>query len=133
MRAYNIFISHRWLYNGDYVRLVGLLDAAPGFFWRNYSVPWDDPLLARSSKRLRDALHNQMRLTHVVLTIAGVYASRSDWMMRELELANDFRKPIVAIAPWGSRNTSVACRSAATTMVNWSTASIIRAIAEYAL
>ncbi len=133
MRTYNLFISHRWDYPDDYDRLVNLLDSAPGFSWKNFSVPEHKALEARSARGLRRALRTQMRLSHAVLTIAGVYASYSEWMLEELDLAKGFDKPIIAIAPWGSQNTSVACREAAVDMVNWSTVSIVSAIESYAI
>ena len=128
MRTYNLFISHRWGYRGDYERLVRLLDAAPRFSWKNYSVPAEAPFEITSAPKLRRALHRQMRVTHVVLVIAGVYASYSDWMQEELELAESYDKPIVAVAPWRSRKTSVPCRQAAVEMVSWNTKSIVASI-----
>lgn len=41
---YNLFISHSWAYSDQYDRLVSLLNAAPNFDYRNYSVPKDDPI-----------------------------------------------------------------------------------------
>ncbi len=44
-KTYNIFISHAWRYSEDYYRLVEMLNNAPYFKWRNYSVPQHDPVL----------------------------------------------------------------------------------------
>lgn len=41
---YNIFISHSWTYSDTYDRLIDLLNSDPGFYYRNYSVPKDDPI-----------------------------------------------------------------------------------------
>ena len=43
LKTYDLFISHAWRYHEDYDRLVTLLNNAPNFKWRNYSVPRHDP------------------------------------------------------------------------------------------
>ena len=45
LKTYDLFISHAWKYNEDYYRLVDMLNNAPNFKWRNYSVPEHDPVL----------------------------------------------------------------------------------------
>lgn len=48
LRTYNIFISHCWSYDSDYIRLGSLLSKAPFFNWKNYSVSKDDSLVGGS-------------------------------------------------------------------------------------
>ena len=48
MRIYNLFISHSWKYANAYERLIELLNAAPYFNYKNYSVSHDDPLIIRN-------------------------------------------------------------------------------------
>lgn len=40
LKSYNLFISHGWYYNYDYERLIHLLNNAPNFKWKNYSVSY---------------------------------------------------------------------------------------------
>ena len=42
--TYNLFISHSWSYSDTYDKLEELLDTRPYFFFKNYSVPKDDPI-----------------------------------------------------------------------------------------
>lgn len=133
LRTYDLFISHAWTYNDDYYRLVGLLDSARNFDWRNFSVPEHDPLHNGSSAQLRAALRRQVIRVHAVLMLSGVYASHSDWMQEELAMAADHGKPIIGIYPWGSQRASSAVRDAAHEMVGWNTASIVDAIRRHAL
>ena len=49
LKTYDLFICHAWRYDGDYYRLVNLLEAAPLFKWQNHSVPWQDPLDASTT------------------------------------------------------------------------------------
>ena len=36
---YNLFISHSWTYGDSYDRLIEMLDDAPNFYYKDYSVP----------------------------------------------------------------------------------------------
>jgi hypothetical protein len=44
LRTNDVFISHAWTYDRDYYRRAVLLNAAPFFQWRNFSVPQHDPV-----------------------------------------------------------------------------------------
>ena len=126
---YNIFISHSWSYNDAYERLISLLDDAPDFLYRDYSVPKDDPIHnANNERELRDAIKNQMQHASCVLILAGVYSTYSKWINIEIELAQEMGKRIIAIEPWGSERTSTVVKSNANKIVKWNTSSIVNAI-----
>lgn len=126
---YNLFISHSWTYSNTYNGLVGLLDAAPYFDYKNYSVPKDDPIHnAPTDTRLREAIRRQMQPCSCVLILAGVYATYSKWINIEISLAQSMNKPIIAIEPWGSERTSTVVKNAADRIVKWNTNSIVSAI-----
>ena len=133
LKTYDMFICHAWRYDDDYTRLVKLLRAAPLFKWRNYSVPWHDPLDAGNARRLRGALDRQIRPASVVLVISGMYVNYRDWIQYEMEVAERYQKPVIGIHPWGAKRVPVAVRQAAATMVGWNTKSIVRAIRKYAI
>jgi hypothetical protein len=133
LRTYDLFISHAWTYGDDYYRLVDLLHDAPNFDWRNFSVPEDDPLHGGSARQLRDGLDRQMRGVHAVLMLSGVYATHSDWMQVEIELAQNYDKPIIGIYPWASQRASAAVQDVAHEMVAWNTSSIVNAIRRNAI
>ncbi len=42
--TYNLFISHSWAYNDEYEKLVRMLNDKPYFYYKNYSVPKNDPI-----------------------------------------------------------------------------------------
>ena len=44
LKSRSLFISHSWSFGDAYEKLVDLLDAAPNFRYKNYSVPKDDPV-----------------------------------------------------------------------------------------
>ena len=132
LRTRNLFISHSWGYGDQYTNLVRLLDAAPNFRYRNYSVPKDDPVHnAPSAAALRRAIKQQMVFCSVILVVAGKYATYSNWIQNEIEIATaDYRKPILGIRPFASTQVSSVVREAADMTVNWSTSSIVSAIRE---
>ena len=136
MKTYNLFISHSWTYSDAYEKLVNLLDARMYFSYRNYSVPEGDPLHTNGTDRqLYNAIKDQISPSSVVLILAGIYASYSKWIDKEISIAqNEFYtpKPIVAIEPWGSEKTSVKVKDAADKIVKWNTESIVSAIREVA-
>ena len=136
MRTHNLFISHSWTYSNTYDRLVNLLDARSYFRYRNYSVPQDSQLhTSGTDKALYDAIKNQIAPSGVILILAGVYGTYSEWIGKEIQIAKtEFQtpKPIIAIEPWGSQRTSVVVKNAADKIVGWNTESIVSAIRELA-
>jgi len=114
LKTYDLFISHAWRYNGDYYRLEKLLKEAPLFKWRNYSVPEHDPLVDPNTTvgkvKLTDLLKNQIRPVNCIIILGGMYAHYSDWILKEIELANSYNKPIIAVYPWGQKICQKLCK-----------------------
>ena len=133
-KVYNLFISHSWSYSNQYDNLVGLLNQRGYFPFINYSVPRDDPVHTRGSDSvLYQAIKNKMTPCHVVIIVAGVYASYSKWIDKEIQIAEtgfSLAKPILAIRPWGNLNVSRVVSDAADRMVGWNTESVVSAIRE---
>ncbi len=134
MKTCNLFISHSWQYGDQYARLCDLLRARRHFAFRDYSVPKDDPIHdAADDAQLGQAIRDQMQPCHVVLIMAGVYATYSKWINIEIDLAQkgfQHPKPIIAIRPRGNKVISQPAREAADKIVNWNTESIVQAIRE---
>lgn len=132
VKKYNIFISHSWTYGDAYKNLINMLDQAQNFSYNDHSVPKDDPIHnARNEEELKKAIQNQMMGCHVVLILAGIYATYSKWINQEITLANrGFQnpKPVVAIQPWGAEKTSKVVKENANIIVNWNTKSIVNGI-----
>ena len=132
VKTRNLFISHSWDYGDAYERLCGFLSEASYFRFNNYSVPRDDPIHnAPNQQLLRAAIKRQMTPCHVVVIIAGVYATYSKWIKEEIALAQGGflgPKPILAVEPWASERTSTVVREAADLVVGWNTNSIVQGI-----
>ena len=133
-RTYNIFISHSWTYGDAYDKLCTLLDAAPYFTYRNYSVPKDDPVHnAPNIAALSAAIKSQMNFCHVVIIMAGKYATYSKWIQREIDMANAMGKPILAVRPWANEQVSSVVQDNADALVGWNTNSIVAGIRKISL
>ena len=133
LKTYRLFISHAWAYNDDYYRLIGLLDKAPNFKKRNYSVPSHDPLDTGNDKKLLEALDRQIKPVNCILILAGMYVNHRKWIQAEIAIAKRYKKPIVGIVPRGGARTPVAVQEAANVMVRWNTNSIVQAIRDHSL
>ena len=136
-KTYDIFISHSWTYGDHYERLIEFFHEDPYFHYRNYSVPKDDPIHdAPNQTALYEAIKKQIAPVNVVIILAGVYASYSKWIEKEIRIAErEFyqKKPILAVQPWGSERTSQVVKDAAGKIVGWNSSSIISGIREIAL
>lgn len=128
---YNLFISHSWAYGETYDNLVKLLNAKPYFYYKNYSVPKDDPIHnAGSDWELKEAIKRQMQPASCIIILAGVYATYSKWINIEIELAKSMNKKIIAVQPWAAERTSMVIKSSADRIVSWNTNSIVDTIRE---
>lgn len=126
LKTYSIFICHDWEYSADYHRVQTFLSEAPNFRWENRSVPEHDPL--DTNDQLAYNLRNQIRPAHVMLVLAGMYTARSEWMDWEMAFARRIGKPIIGIAPWGSKVIPRAVQDKAAEIVGWRSDSIVGAI-----
>lgn len=124
-RTYNLFISHSWKHERQYHGLENLLKS---FGFNNYSVPKDDPIHnAGNDAQLQQAIKNQMSPCSAVIVLAGVYATYSKWINKEIDLAKGGLakggfikpKPVIAVRPWGNQRISKKVRDAADRLVGW--------------
>ena len=130
--THNLFISHSWQYGDAYDRLTNLLNERGYFWYKDYSVPKDDPVHTNGTdKELMEAIYNRIKLCHVVLIMGGVYSTYSKWINKEILIANNsfsIPKPIIGIKPWGQTNISKVVQDNAIEIVGWNTESIVSAI-----
>lgn len=130
---YRIFISHSWAYSEAYDKVEEFL-RNEGVSFYNHSVPKDDPVHTNGTdKELYDKIEAKVRGCSCVIILAGVYATYSKWINKEIEIAKKYNKPIIAVEPFASGKTSKVVRDAATVIVGWRASSIANAVRIYAL
>ncbi len=134
LKTYDLFISHAWKYGDEYEHLVDLLDNAPNFLYRNYSAPKDKPLKNLDSTdvmtklEIANAIERKISPVNAVIVISGMYAYNREWMNKEIDIAQKFNKPIIAVKPWGNKLMPTFITRTATEIVNWNSDSIVSAI-----
>lgn len=130
---YAIFISHSWSYDQEYARLVRLLSEADRFDFRNYSVPREEGFDTNTDEELEEMLREkQIKPSSVVVVLAGLYSTHSDWIGREVRIAKEVGKPILGVEPWGSSRTSSFVKRHSDEMAGWNTDSIVEGIRDLA-
>src|SRR5690606_26469083 len=90
----------------------------------------NDPVHNAPTKQaLYDAIKAKVRFGDVVVIMAGVYSTYSEWISKEIRIAkSDFDKPILAVKPWANRRVSTVVANAADEIAAWNTSSIVSAI-----
>lgn len=136
-RQIHVFISHSWSYSGHYDTLANWIfdgnwrAGQASLDFRDYSVPKNDPIHnAKNDKQLQDAIYTQISRSHVVVIPTGMYANYSKWIRKEIDGANLYTKPILAVNPWGQERKSLAVTDSAAANVGWNREPIVNMIWE---
>jgi hypothetical protein len=127
---YRLFISHSWKYSDAYDKIINML-ASGNIQYYNHSVPKDDPIHTNgTNKELYDEIDAKIKGCSCVIILAGVYSSYSKWINIEIEIAQKYGKPIIAVEPWASEKTSKVVKDNATKIVGWNYSSVCNSIKE---
>ncbi|WP_444895506.1 TIR domain-containing protein [Microbulbifer sp. SSSA005] len=131
-KKYNIFISHSWQ-NSDALRSLRRLLNDRGYFNVEFEeVSKDEPIDSKNASYIKNRLAEKIGNSNIVLGLAGMYASHSDWMEWELDKALDLNIPIVGVIPRGQERISTTVSSRSKVDVGWYTESIVAAIRDFA-
>lgn len=133
MKRYHIFISHAWDYNNQYNTIQRWLNDATYFTWTDYSVPITKPLHVSGKNDLKQRLENRIAMSSCMIVISGMYATYSEWIDYEIDIAVKYKKPIIGIRPWNQQRVPIKIQHNATTLVGWNSESVISAIRQFAL
>ena len=130
-KKYPLFISHCWDYNEEYYKVENWIDESD-ISWKNMSIPVHDPKDTSSDKDLEQKIDNLIRNSSLFIIIAGMYVSQENrtWINKEIDIAQKYNKPILAIKPWGHQRTPVRLQEVADKLVNWQNSSVINGIKE---
>jgi hypothetical protein len=131
-RIYKVFISHSWSYVSDLKSLQTLLENRGYFNVQFEEASPDVPINSVNAEYIKTRLREKIRNSDVVLGIAGIYASHSEWMAWELDTAIKNNVPIIGVAPRGAERISTVVTSRSKEDVKWNTESIVAAIRRWA-
>lgn len=131
----HVFISHSWKYSGHYEKLAEWifdehwLVSGQKVRFLDYSVPKSHPIHdAANDAHLRDAIFDQISRSHVVVIPTGMYAYYSKWIRKEIEGANRYRKPILAVNPWAQERKASVVVNASSDAASWRSDSVVSKI-----
>lgn len=131
-KEYKIFISHSWSYSDDLDSLQKLLKERGYFNVEFQEASQNEPINSTNAPYIKRVLKDRILNSDIVLAIAGMYASYSDWIAWELETASGSSIPIVGVIPRGQERISATVTKYSKTDVRWNTESIVEAIRTYA-
>ncbi|UEL49166.1 TIR domain-containing protein [Terrisporobacter hibernicus] len=130
-KVYNVFVSHSWSHVADLVKLRELLKKRGYFNIEFKEVPPMDPINSENASYIKSILRKKINESDVIIGMAGIYASYSDWMDWEMSVADDYGIKIIGVVPRGNTNISQTVRNHAIDIVRWNTESIVDAIRRY--
>lgn len=131
-RDFKIFISHSWAHDDDLESLRRLLNDRGYFNVDFLETSKRTPIKSDNTSYIKSVLKRNIQNSDIVLALAGVYASYSEWMVWELQTAVDSGIPIVGIIPRGQEKISTEVYTRSKCDVRWNTESIVNAIRSYA-
>jgi len=131
-KEYKIFVSHSWAHSDDLTALQNLLNSRGYFNVEFTEASKDTPINSVNATYVKSRLKNKIINSDIVLALAGVYASHSDWMIWELDTALSNIIPIVGVIPRGQERISQEVYNRSKEDVRWSTESIVEAIRKHA-
>ena len=136
-RQIHVFISHSWSYSNHYDTLSKwIFDenwsvGQASLDFRDYSVPKNDPIHnANNDTQLKNAIYDKISRSHVIVIPTGMYANYSKWIKKEIEGANGYQKPILAVNPWAQEKKSSVVIENANKLVGWNKDKVIGGIWE---
>jgi hypothetical protein len=131
-KDYKIFVSHSWAHSDDLIALRNLLNSRGYFNVEFTEASKDVPINSENATYVKSRLKNKIINSDVILALAGIYASHSDWMIWEMDTALDNSIPIIGVIPRGQERISQEVYKRSKVDVRWNTESIVDAIRTYA-
>lgn len=131
-KNYKIFISHSWAHSSDLQGLQKLLNSRGYFNVEFTEASKDVPINSTNATYIKSRLRTKIQSSDVVLALAGIYASHSDWMPWELDTAKTLDVPIIGVIPSAQERISQEVYSRSVVDVRWNTESIVEAIRTHA-
>lgn len=130
-KEYKLFISHSWDHDDVLQDLKNLIDSR-GYFPATYTqIEKDCPIDSGKAWVIKANITKRLQESDVVLAIAGVYASYSEWMQWEMDKAKDLGLKVIGVIPRGQEHISQEVFNRSAVDVRWNADSIVDAIRNY--
>ena len=130
-KTYKLFISHSWEYDNLLQNLKDLLNERGYFSAEYYQFEKNCPCNSEKASVIKANITKRLKETDVVLAIAGVSASYSEWMQWEMDKALELGLNIVGVIPRGNERISQEVYKRSVEDVRWNTESVVNAIRKH--
>ncbi len=130
-KSYGIFISHAWDFHSEYLRLIELLYSIKDFKWYNctrYQCDIIPDNIDIFHEYLPGLLMEQIQESHCFLLISDLYREHRYWIQKEMDMAGELNKPIIAIKSRVENSLPSRIVQSAKEIVEWNPESIVNAI-----
>lgn len=135
IRQIHVFISHAWAHSHHYDSLSQWIFGErwsvgqASLDFRDYSIPKNDPIHnVGTTQALQNAIFKQIARSHALVIPSGMYATHSKWIQKEIDGAKAYKKPILAVNPWGQERKAGVVLNNANDGVGWNKEPVINAI-----
>ena len=130
-KTYSLFISHSWDHNDVLQNLKSLIDGR-GYFPAEYTqVEKDCPINSERAWVVKGNITKRLEQSDVVLAIAGIFATHSEWMQWEMDKAKELGLKVIGVIPRGQERISQEVYKRSVIDVHWNTDSLVDAIRKY--
>ena len=130
-KEYKLFISHSWDHDDVLQDLKNLIDSR-GYFPATYTqIEKNSPIDSDKAWVIKANITKRLQESDVVLAIAGVYASYSEWMQWEMDKAKELGLRVIGVIPRGQEHISHEVFNRSAVDVRWNADSIVDAIRNY--
>jgi hypothetical protein len=127
-----LFVTHAFQEHEEYARIFEYLESRDNFFYNNCSDP-EFELGPGGQEAIQEEIRRQIKQAEVVLFPLGVHAVKPQLIGFELQVAQAFKKPIIAIQAFGGTvNIPKQALEAADVVVGWDDRIIIDNIRQLA-
>jgi len=123
-----LFVTHAFQEHEEYARVFEYLESRDNFFYVNCSRPSDKPE-GGAADAIQESIREQIKPCEVVVFPAGVYSQDPNLIKFELQVAQAFEKPVLAIMAFGGTQViPKEAMEAASDTVEWNDRSITDAV-----
>lgn len=130
-KTYQVFISHSWDHNKVLQDLKDLIDGR-GYFPAEYTqIEKTCPINSDLAWVIKANITKRLESSDIVLAIAGIFASHSEWMQWEMDKAKEIGLRIIGVVPRGQERISQEVLYRSVVDVRWNADSIVDAIRRY--
>ena len=121
LKVYHLFISHNGKGNEEYLTFIQRLIEAPDFEWEDHGVP---------GKTSPHDLRDQIEPAEIVIILTGLYSRHHDLIQAQIDIAQELKKPIILIRPYGMEEVPGDLEEIADGVVGWNRVCIVESIQE---